>query len=211
MSLLVAFTRDSLWLENESTHPCNKALFGLHWHGRLFKGKGIPSCSHTIPPPATRNPPWLTNQRRGAHSIPHETRQTQNVPPLKAHRTTPIYTTPVQAPPTLPGCFRFQYEVVWHSIFFPPPSPLPVHRISRILGRVQKKRKGRQRLCPSNRLGRAQKAPLRPATHDILFASCITPPNQGRSPKMTSNCCWIIRRNLAGTSYSACFRNQRRG
>lgn len=96
--------------------------------------------------------------------------------------------------------------------FFLPPSPLPVSRISRILGRVQqKKRKSRQRLCPSNRPGRAQKAPLRAATHDILFASCITPPNQGCSPKMTSNCCWIIGRNLAGTSYSACFRNQRRG
>ena len=80
-----------LWLESESSHPCKRAQFGPHWHGRLFKGKGIPPLhththTHTHSHHATRNPPSpMTSDPRAGKDI------RPNVPPLSAPMTTLIY------------------------------------------------------------------------------------------------------------------------
>lgn len=78
LSSLAATARDSLRLERESTHPCKRAHFGPHWHGRLLKEKGIPPL-HAHHPTSCNQKPSMTSAPRGLNP----SRIRQNVPRFK--------------------------------------------------------------------------------------------------------------------------------
>lgn len=167
LSSLAAMARDSLRLERESTHPCKRAHFGPHWHGRLLKEKGIPPL-HAHHPTSCNQKPSMTSAPRGLNP----SRIRQNVPRFKkcgmilirvwAHgrcaETTGMLLVPVWAGVT-------------QQFFFKPVTESTSQNFLR--GQRNKQKKGRQRLCPQHHSLRAEKATVRQASmssssHQIL-------------------------------------------